>query len=310
MDFSQLKRTSIFDRKSLVDAQNTPNPPAVPASFQDFWNALPGYLKVKDLHRLVEALVQARRREKPIVFMMGAHAIKVGLSAWIIAAIRRKWITAMALNGAGLVHDFELALAGATSEDVAEALLDGSFGMTQETGATLNLWIQEAAEQDRGIGDYVGEKLAVSGYPHRHLSLLAAAYEARIPLTVHVALGTDVIHHHPEASGAAIGKTTLIDFHRLCEVVSRIGDGGVVMNIGSNVVLPEVFLKALTVARNLCGPIHHFTTANFDMIQHYRPTVNVIQRPTLGGGEGFAFTGHHEIMLPLFFMALFERNAG
>jgi len=306
MDFSQLKRTSIFDRKSLVHAQDTPSPPAVPASFRDFWNALPGHLKVQDLRRLVEAVVQARKTGKPVVFMMGAHSIKVGLSAWIIEALRRKFITALALNGACIVHDFELALAGTTSEDVAESLIDGSFGMTRETGETLNLWIREAADRERGIGDYLGEKLAGSGYPHRHLSLLAAAFEARVPATVHVALGTDVIHHHPEASGAAIGKTSMIDFHRLCEVVSQIGDGGVVINAGSNVVLPEVFLKALTVARNLQGPIHQFTTANFDMIQHYRPNVNVVQRPTLGGGKGYAFTGHHEIMLPLFFMALFE----
>ncbi|MFB3788728.1 MAG: hypothetical protein ACE15F_20405 [bacterium] len=306
MDFSQLKRTSIFDRKSLVHAQDTPAPPAAPASFRDFWDALPGHLKVQDLRRLVDAVVQARQKGKPVVFMMGAHSIKVGLSAWIIEALRRKFITALALNGACIVHDFELALAGTTSEDVAESLLDGSFGMTRETGETLNLWIREAADRNRGIGEYLGEKLTASGYPHRHLSLLAAAFETRTPVTVHMALGADVIHHHPEASGAAIGKSSMIDFHRFCDVVSGIGDGGVVVNAGSNVVLPEVFLKALTVARNLCGPIHHFTTANFDMIQHYRPNVNVVQRPILGGGQGFAFTGHHEIMLPLFFMALFE----
>ncbi len=306
MDFSKLKRTSLFDRKSLVEAQAVSAPPQAPASFLDFWNALPGYLKANDLRTLVHNIHTARREKKPFVYMMGAHSIKVGLSPWIIEGVKRGYITALAMNGACAVHDFELSLAGTTSEDVAESLVDGSFGMTRETGATLNTWIKEAADLDRGFGNYVGEQIAKSNAGYKHLSIFAAAFENQIPLTVHLGMGTDVIHHHPEASGAALGKTSMDDFHTFCDVVSNIGEGGVVMNVGSNVLLPEVFLKALTVARNICGPIHNFTTANFDMIQHYRPNTNVVKRPTIGGGTGLTFTGHHEIMIPLLFTALFE----
>jgi len=309
MDFQRLKRTSIFDRKSLVEVQTISAPPHKPASFLDFWNSLPGYLKARDIQNLMLAISEARQKRKSIVCMMGAHSIKVGLSRWFIEAIQKGFITALAMNGACMVHDFELALAGTTSEDVAESLIDGSFGMTQETGEILNRWICDAASCNQGLGAYVGKQIADSDFPYKNLSLFAAAHTFQIPLTVHLALGTDVIHHHPEASGEALGKTSMADFHRFCEMVGKIGDGGVVLNIGSNVILPEVFLKALTVARNLEGPIHNFTTANFDMIQHYRPNTNVVNRPTLGGGKGFAFTGHHEIMIPLLFMALFESSS-
>lgn len=306
MDFSNLKRTSLHDRHSIVDMQEPAQPPPSPASFQDFWEALPAFLKVNDLKALVEAVQNAKQKQKPILFMMGAHPIKTGLSPWIIKAIENGFITGMAVNGASMVHDFELSYAGNTSEDVAEALVDGSFGMTKETGITINQWICEAASKDRGIGNYFGEKILTSDFPHKHLSIFATAQKHNVPITVHIALGTDVIHHHPEASGEAIGKTSMIDFHTCCETVSTIGDGGVVINAGSNVILPEVFLKALTVARNVSGKIHNFTTANFDMIQHYRPNQNVVQRPTIGGGKGYTFTGHHEIMLPLLFTALSE----
>ncbi len=310
MDFSKLKRTSIYERKSLVEVQSISEPPKVSCSFQDFFQSLPDYLKAKDLRKLVTAIQNGRKQEKPFVLMMGAHSIKVGLSPWIIQAIRQGIITAVAMNGACIVHDFELSLSGTTSEDVAESLQDGSFGMTKETGATLNNWIREAAQNDRGLGNYIGEQISTSSFEYKHLSILAAAYETNIPLTVHVAVGTDVIHHHPEASGEALGKTSLDDFHTFCEVISTIGDGGVVINVGSNVVLPEVFLKALTVARNIGGKISNFTTANFDMIQHYRPNVNVVKRPTMDGGVGLSFTGHHEIMLPLLFTAVFESLEG
>ncbi|MEW6238327.1 MAG: hypothetical protein AB1656_23325 [Candidatus Omnitrophota bacterium] len=306
MDFSKLKRYSIFSRKSLVKARTIPSPPPTPAYFLDFWNALPDYLKARDLKILVQAIVEAKKRNKPILLMMGAHSIKVGLNRWIVRALEKDFVTAIAMNGAGVIHDFELALAGSTSEDVAEALVDGSFGMTEETGVILNRWIGEAAAAGRGLGETIGERIAESDFAYKDLSLLAAAHRLSAPLTVHIAIGTDVIHHHPEASGEALGKTSLLDFRRLCEIVAQIGDGGVIMNVGSNVILPEVFLKALTTARNLTGPIHNFTAANFDMIQHYRPNQNVVLRPMIGGGTGLSFTGHHEIMLPLLFMALFE----
>lgn len=306
MDFSKLKRTSIFDRKSLVQQEATTEPPATGASFAQFMQALPPHLKVNDLRALLKAIHQARAADKPVMLMMGAHPIKVGLSRWLISAFEEGWFTSLTLNGASLVHDYEMALAGTTSEDVAESLIDGSFGMTQETGAALNQWAIQAAEANRGLGEVAGEQLAQIDSPHAHLSLLGGVSRAGAPITVHVALGAEVFHHHPEASGAALGQSSLHDFHRLGELVGRLGDGGVVLNVGSAVVLPEVFLKALTVARNLGGPIHHFTTANFDMIQHYRPNQNVVKRPVMGGGEGYQFTGHHEIMIPLLLMALRE----
>lgn len=309
MDFHQLKRTSLSNRKSLVNTKQETVLPTKPASFQNFFDCLPQYLKANDLKEFVNSMLEARNSNKPILFMMGAHPIKVGLSPWITQAIQQKWITALAMNGACMVHDFELAYAGTTSEDVAESLIDGSFGMTLETGQMLNEWICKGAECDKGLGNTIGEHIANSEFPYKKSSLFACAYQNFIPISVHVALGTDVIHHHPEASGEAIGKSSMIDFHSLCETVSHLGDGGIVMNVGSNVILPEVFLKALTVARNIKGPIHNFTTANFDMIQHYRPNTNVVQRPTLGGGKGYSFTGHHEIMLPLLFQALFEHSS-
>ena len=308
MDFSKLKRTSIFDRKSLVQSQPPLSFPSVPMSFHDFWNALPPFLKAQDLKRLIERIHTAKTQNKPIVWMMGAHLIKVGLNGWLIEAMKNGFITHLALNGAGVIHDFELALCGNTSEDVAEALEDGSFGMTRETGTMLNQWINEAAEANTGFGNTVAQKIAGSDFSNKKNSLLGAAFSYKVPVSVHIAIGTDVIHHHPEARGESLGKASLSDFHLFCETVSVIGNGGVVINAGSAVILPEVFLKALTTARNLCGSITNFTTANFDMIQQYRPNENVVRRPVLGGGKGFSFTGHHEIMIPLLVTALLDAS--
>lgn len=307
MDVSRLKRTSLRDRPSLVREDASTRPPGPNPAFDEFWQSLPGHLKVNDLKAIVEAVATARANRKPVIWMMGAHPIKVGLSRWIIQAMDRGIITALVLNGASIVHDFELAFAGTTSEDVAEALVDGSFGMTRETGEWINQWIIDGARDNHGLGASIGNALERSDFAHKELSIFAAAARNSIPVTVHVALGAEVFHHHPEASGEAIGKTSLDDFHSLCETVSHLGDGGVVLNVGSAVILPEVFLKALTVARNITGPIHNFTTANFDMIQHYRPNQNVVQRPVIGGGSGYSITGHHEIMIPLFLTALFSR---
>ncbi|MBD3266575.1 hypothetical protein GF373_07885 [bacterium] len=308
MDFSQLKRYSIFDRKSLVQAQSLSTPPPPPISFQSFLDSLPNALKAKDFKAFLSSMHQAKQGKKPIIWMMGAHPIKVGLTPWLVEAMRHGFMTHLALNGATLVHDFEMALCGNTSEDVAEALADGSFGMTRETGETLNTWIGKAAEEDKGLGKTIGQEISQGDYPYRQQSLYANAWQHDISTSVHIAIGTDVIHHHPEASGEALGKTSLRDFHTLCEHVGDLGDGGAVLNIGSAVILPEVFLKALTVARNINGPISNFTTANFDMLQHYRPNENVVRRPTLEGGNGYTFTGHHEIMLPLFIAALIDAS--
>lgn len=306
MDLSRLKRTSIAQRKSLVGEDRLSKPPKPPASFMEFWNALPGYLKAEDLRAVAQAIVNARHAGKPVIFMMGAHVIKVGLSPWLIDALEKGTVTALATNGAAIVHDFELAHCGSTSEDVAEALVDGSFGMTLETGKTLNEWIVAGHADGEGLGALVGKRIDESDMPHKQNSVFAAAWRHKRPATVHVALGADVLHHHPEASGEAIGGASLRDFHSLCDIVATLGDGGVALNVGSNVILPEVFLKALTTARNITGPIHDFTTANFDMIQHYRPNTNVVKRPVIGGGRGYSITGHHEIMLPLLLTAINE----
>lgn len=309
MDTSKLKRYSLFDRKSLVEGCSSAPPIEKPATFLSFWKALPESLKAKDLRDLVSAILTAKIKKKPIILMMGAHVIKTGLNRWLIEAMRQGFITHLALNGACIIHDFELAFCGNTSEDVAESLDDGRFGMAIETGAMLNQWIIEAAERDRGLGSFIGQQIAESDFGPKELSLLCNAFSLGVTVSVHVALGTDIIHHHPEARGEAIGKTSLTDFHTFCDIVSGLGNGGVVINLGSAVVLPEVFLKALTVARNICGPITHFTTANFDMIQHYRPNENVVRRPTLAGGKGYSFTGHHELMVPLLIMALLSESS-
>jgi hypothetical protein len=216
-------------------------------------------------------------------------------------------INAIALNGAASIHDFEIALIGATSEDVAENIQNGIFGMSEETGRLMNEAIKDGTKKGYGMGEGLGRRLLESNPPYLEYSLIAASIQHEIPLTVHVAIGTDIIHQHPAADGAAIGQASFTDFRTFVSVVSELGDGGVLLNLGSAVLLPEVFLKALTVARNLRHNVVNFTTANFDMIQHYRPNENVVKRPTNMGGQGYAFTGHHEIMIPLLASAIIER---
>ena len=276
------------------------------ASFRQFYQSLPDILAAKEFDRVVQAIVQARRRRKPVLWMLGAHVIKVGLNPLLIHLIRRKIITALALNGAGAIHDFELAYMGSTSEDVAAALADGSFGMAEETSRLINRAIQDGAKRGWGLGYSVGAMLVKRRLPYRQLSLLATCYELGLPATVNVAIGTDIIHQQATADGAAIGQTSLTDFRRLAEVVSRLGGGGVVANLGSAVVLPEVFLKAVSVSRNLGHSVKDFTACDFDMIRHYRPTENVLKRPTLLGGTAVAITGHHELMIPLLAQAVIE----
>jgi hypothetical protein len=255
-------------------------------------------LVARDLKSLASDIVRAHRQRKPVVFMMGAHVIKVGLSPLLIDLMECGIITAIALNGAGIIHDSELALFGITSEDVAANLFDGTFGMAKETGEFLNNAVKQGRNDGLGLGESVGKSLLEANAPNLSVSIVAKAYQMGIPVTVHVGVGTDIIHQQPSADGAAIGELSHRDFKILARHLTDL-DGGVVLNIGSAVVLPEVFLKALTVARNLGYPCKTFTTANFDMIQHYRPRLNVVTRPTMGGGQGYTFTGHHEIMIPL-----------
>lgn len=307
LDLSAVKTYPIAKRHSKVKTEQLAQVHRVGSSFASFVDSLPHVLKATELRELVEYIVEARRRSRPVIAMMGAHVIKCGLTPVIIDLIRQEVVTCVALNGAGAIHDVELAYWGQTSEEVAEGLRDGSFGMAQETGEILNGVANEAAGTEIGFGEALGKRICGDRPPHQHLSILATGYQCEVPVTVHVALGTDIVHQHPSADGAAIGEASFRDFRVLAHQVAHLGDGGVVLNLGSAVVLPEVFLKALTVARNLGLPAFGFMTANFDMLQHYRPRVNVVERPTQAGGKGFQFTGHHEIMIPLLAAAIKEK---
>jgi len=275
------------------------------ASVREFLAALPDTLAAKDLRDLAHAIATARRTRRTFLLMMGAHPLKVGLGPLICDLIRDGTLSAIATNGAAIIHDFELAFAGRTSEDVAAELADGSFGMAEETGAFLNGAARIAAGEGRGFGEVVGREITRAKFKFRDASIFAAAHAAGIPATVHVTLGADIVHMHPAADGAAIGAATFADFHRLAAVVAGLSRG-VVLNLGSAVVMPEVFLKALNLARNLGHKVDRFTAADMDFVRHYRPRMNVVERPTMGGGRGIMLTGHHELMFPLLIAAIRE----
>ncbi|MFO8164214.1 MAG: hypothetical protein ACQEQO_04755 [Thermodesulfobacteriota bacterium] len=273
----------------------------------DLWlESLPNILAGNDLRKLVGRLTIAVKEKKTIILAMGAHPIKVGLSPIILDLMERGIISGIAMNGAGIIHDLEVAMVGATSEDVDNEISDGSFGMAEETGAFLNNAIREGAKKGIGLGYSIGSKILKASFPYSNFSLLAGAVRMNIPSTVHVAIGTDIIHFHPSVDGSAIGKTSHLDFRIFASLVSHL-DGGVYINLGSAVILPEVFLKSLTLVRNLGFNAKTFTTVDMDFIKHYRPMMNVVKRPTLEGGEGFSLTGHNEIMFPLLAAALIER---
>jgi len=307
IDLSKVSTYSIQKRASKVSGAEFAQVHEHGSSFERFFDSLPRILKAKDLHEFVDLTVAAHRKGKPVLLMMGAHVIKVGLSPVVIDLMERRVITCVAMNGAGVIHDTEIAYFGQTSEDVATGLRDGSFGMARETGELVNSTIHAARGSGLGFGEAMGKRIVDDAPVNLEWSILGQAYKLNVPVTVHVAIGTDIIHQHPNADGAAIGELSFTDFRILAQQVAGLGNGGVVLNVGSNVLLPEVFLKALTVARNVHGDIRDFTTANFDMIQHYRPGVNVVERPVLAGGKGYRFTGHHEIMLPLLAAAIVER---
>jgi hypothetical protein len=306
IDMRKLKTYSIHNRKSIVAAGQLAKTIDPGSRFGTFLESLPSTLAAEDLKSLVADICRAVHTQKPVLWMMGAHVIKVGLSPIIIDLMKRGVIQGIALNGAGAIHDLELAYFGKTSEDVATSLKDGRFGMVSETADLLNTTIQKGKEMELGFGEALGKRILEDAPEYNQFSILGQAYQLDIPVTVHVALGTDIVHQHPSADGASIGELSLRDFRIWCRLVSRIGEGGVVLVIGSAVILPEVFLKALTVARNSHSPVNAFTTANFDMIRHYRPRVNVIERPTQDGGRGFTFLGHHEIMIPFVAAAIKE----
>lgn len=299
IDIQRVRSISVQSRPSKVHPSHMAKPVRADADFRTFWESLPDVLKAADLRALIDDIDRAAKNKKPVLIMMGAHLIKTGLSPVLIDLMQSGVIHGIAMNGAGAIHDVELAYFGKTSEDVAAALKTGEFGMAQETADLLNQTVKQCHEGTLGFGEVLGRRISKEAPVYAEYSLLGQAYRMSIPVTVHVAIGTDIVHQHPNASGADIGEASLRDFHLFCHLVSQIGHGGVVLHFGSAVILPEVFLKALTVARNIQGPIEHFVTANFDMIQHYRPRMNVVDRPTRDQGKGYQFTGHHEIMIPL-----------
>jgi hypothetical protein len=305
IDLSHIKSYSLKGRASKVRINDFSRPHSKGGSFQDFFTSLPNILAAQHFKDVVAAVVQARKDGRPVMLGMGAHSIKVGLSPVIIDLMERGIITSLSLNGAGIIHDFELAFVGQTSEDVDKEILSGAFGMAEETGSMLNNAVRSAGE-DEGIGAAVGKMINSGPFPYKDKSLLAAGIRLNIPMTVHVAIGTDIIHMHPSFDGKATGAAAHRDFVTFCALVSEL-EGGVYLNIGSAVLLPEIFLKAVTLVRNLGHPLQHFTTVNMDFVQHYRPNTNVVRRPTQGGGRGFAITGHHEIMFPLLAAAIIEQ---
>jgi len=305
LDFSGLHTYSVHGRHSKVSVDDFATPVQPGMTVRQLLASMPAQLAGVDFPDLVHRIGEAHRQHRPILLGMGAHVIKVGLNPILIDLMRRGVITAIALNGAGIIHDAEIAMVGRTSEEVADVLGAGAFGAAKETGEVLNGAIIDGAQRGIGIGQAVGETLLANRFPHNDQSLLAMAAQLGVPVTVHVAMGTDIIHIHPSANGAAIGQAGHHDFRVFCRLVSEL-EGGVYLNVGSAVLLPEVFLKALTVVRNLGHQVKRFTTANFDFIRHYRPATNVVHRPTLEGGKGFNFTGHHELMLPLLAAAILD----
>jgi hypothetical protein len=304
-DLSGVRTYPLTSRPSKVRVADFAQPHRPGDGIGTFIDRLPRLLAAADLRAVVAAVIAAHRADRAIVWGLGAHVVKTGLSPVVVDLMRRGLVSAVATNGAGLIHDFEIALAGATSEDVDAALGPGRFGMARETGADLNEAIRAGAGEGLGLGQAVGRYLLRRSPPHVDCSIAATAAALEIPFTVHVAMGTDIIHMHPDASGAAIGEASLRDFRYFVSAVARL-ERGVYLNCGSAVVLPEVFLKAVALARNAGRSLDGITTVDLDFLRHYRPRVNVVARPTAGIGRGFSLTGHHELLLPLLAAALIE----
>ena len=303
LDLTKVRTYPLAARTSIVASSLLATPPRRGMRLRTWLDGLPDILAARDFRRVATEIARRHRAGKRLVLGMGAHPIKVGLSPLIIDLMRRGIVSAVAMNGAAIVHDFELAYAGQTSEDVAANLADGRFGMAEETGRFLNEAIARAPEP--GLGATVGAAIRRVRLPHARLSILAAGARFGVPVTVHVAVGTDIIHMHPAADGAAIGAASLRDFHHLAAAVAGLR-GGVFINLGSAVIIPEVFVKALNLARNVGHRVDRLLTVDMDFVRQYRPQMNVVQRPTAGSGRGYHFTGHHEIMFPLLCAAVLE----
>lgn len=308
LDFTGLNTIPIAERSGKVRVADFAQPVEKGAGVDRLLASLPKILAADSLRAVVTAIADARKRKRAILWGLGGHVIKCGLAPVLLDLMRRGFATGFALNGSSSIHDFEIAIAGQTSEDVEAVLPDGQFGAAEETGREMNLAIAAGVRDGIGTGEALGRALESLAKPEfAPASLLCGAYHAGVPVTVHVAIGTDTPHTHPAADGAAIGAGSHHDFRLFCALVAGLNDGGVYINLGSAVVLPEVFLKAVSAVRNLGHPLQDFTTANFDFLQHYRPRMNVIERPhAQAGGRGYAITGHHEIMLPLLAALLIE----
>lgn len=311
LDLSLVRTYPLASRVSKVSVADFGRPHARGSAFSGFAASLPRILAAVQLRAVAASVSRGRERRRPLIWGMGAHVLKVGLAPVIIDLMERGFITAIALNGAGIVHDFETAIAGQTSEEVDAVLGSGEFGMARETGEEINRAIVLGDRDGLGLGASVGRYIdRRRGTKFKRLSILASAWRLGIPATVHVAIGTDIVHMHPSCDPAAVGRASHLDFRILAGQVARLGGGGVYLNLGSAVLLPEVFLKAVTLARNLGHTVRDFTTANFDFIQGYRPNTNVVNRPTQGVGRGYSLTGHHEIMIPLLAAMLVEADRG
>ncbi|MDH3567975.1 MAG: hypothetical protein OEM61_11570 [Desulfobacteraceae bacterium] len=306
IDLTQMKTYSASERASKFKTTHLAAPPYVGMTMREFLDGLPSVLKADDLKALALAIINARNIGKPVVVMIGGHVIKTGCSPILIDLAEKGYITHFAANGSAAVHDTEISLFGHTSEDVEAGLEDGSFGMASDTALLINEAAKKAVDSGLGFGEAVGFMLKEENPPFLKQSLIANCFLNEIPFTLHVAIGTDIVHQHPSAEGANIGEASLRDFRILAATISEIGEGGVVLNIGSAVIMPEVFLKTLAIARNIKRDIKDFTTANFDMIQHYRPNINVLKRPVSLGGKFISITGHHEIMIPLLASTVYE----
>jgi hypothetical protein len=313
LTFGSIHTYPLSSRKSKVSVRDFAKPPAANASLRKFLDSLPDILAAQDLRHLLVAMHRARKKRAAILWGIGGHVIKVGLGPVLIDLMRRGFVSGIAMNGAALIHDFEIALSGNTSEDVEAGLGKGQFGMASETGQYINEFSKLAARLHIGYGEAAGQFLTsgILNVKYADSSVLVAAYKQRIPVTIHLAIGTDIPHMHPAADGPCLGAATFLDFRLFCALVKQMHPGGIYLNWGSAVLLPEVFLKAVSVARNMGVPLEPITTANFDFIQHYRPLQNVVKRPTVSerGGRksesrGYAITGHHELVMPLVAAAL------
>jgi hypothetical protein len=311
-DLARVRTVPISTRPNKVVAEEFASPPGDDRSFAAFLRGLPHVLVARDFLHVADAIASATRRKRGVVAMLGGHVVKTGLSPVLIDLMQRGALTHLAMNGSAAIHDYEMARFGGTSEDVAAGLRDGSFGMAEETGREMNEAFVRGSREKRGMGEAIAVALAAareaSRLAHPELSIILAAWQLGIPVTVHAALGAEIIHQHPAADGAAIGDTSHRDFRRLAAGLESLDEGGVALNLGSAVIMPEVFLKALTIARNVNGGRpREFVTCDLDMQRHYRPRVNVVQRPTIDSGKGYEITGHHEIMVPLLAWAVVER---